>query len=71
MAQLLGLQGNALRDALTSSSMVMRGEVITRSNSAQEAESARDAMAKALYARLFDWIVNQINRLLSLGRIAM
>lgn len=71
VAQLLGLQGNALRDALTSSSMVMRGEVITRCNSAQEAESARDAMAKALYARLFDWIVNQINRHLALGRIAI
>lgn len=71
VAQLLGLQGNALRDALTSSSMVMRGEVITRCNSAQEAECARDAMAKALYARLFDWIVNQINRHLALGRIAI
>lgn len=71
MSQLLGVQSHALRDALASSSLVMRGEVITRCNSAQEAESARDSMAKALYARLFDWIVNQTNRHLSLGRIAM
>ncbi|CAN8028867.1 unnamed protein product [Ixodes persulcatus] len=71
VSQLLGVQSHALRDALASSSLVMRGEVITRCNSAQEAESARDSMAKALYARLFDWIVNQTNRHLSLGRIAI
>ncbi|CAN7994050.1 unnamed protein product, partial [Ixodes hexagonus] len=71
LSQLLGVQSHALRDALASSSLVMRGEVITRCNSAQEAESARDSMAKALYARLFDWIVNQINRHLSLGRLPL
>ena len=36
-----------------------------KENSAQQAESTRDAMSKVLYGRLFDWIVNQINRLLN------
>lgn len=71
VAQLLGLRAEALLEALTTSSIVTRGEVIHRRNSVQEAESARDAMAKALYARLFDWIVNQINQQLSFGRLSI
>ncbi|XP_059607576.1 myosin-IIIb-like isoform X2 [Phlebotomus argentipes] len=64
VSKLLGVEPNDLLEALTSNSVVTRGETITRNNTVLEAAAARDAMAKGLYGRLFDWIVNQINLLL-------
>ncbi|XP_066603378.1 myosin-IIIb-like isoform X2 [Prorops nasuta] len=68
VAKLLGVEANDLLDALTSNSVMTRGETITRNNTVTEACAARDAMAKGLYGRLFDWMVNQINCLLSFSR---
>lgn len=64
VSSLLGVEASDLIEALTSNSVVTRGEIITRNNTAFEACAARDAMAKGLYGRLFDWMVNQINCLL-------
>lgn len=68
VAKLLGVEVNNLLDALTKNSVVTRGETITRNNTVAEAHAARDSMSKALYGRLFDWMVNQINTLLSFNR---
>lgn len=62
---LLGVEPSEFLDALTSNSVVTRGETIIRNNTSEEASAVRDAMAKGLYGRLFDYIVNQINILLA------
>ncbi|XP_069183192.1 myosin-IIIb [Procambarus clarkii] len=69
VSELLGIEPADLTEALTSNSVVTKGEIITRNNTVEEAVSTRDAMAKAMYGRLFDWVVNNINRLLSFCRI--
>lgn len=68
VARLLGVDSSDLLEALTSNSVVTRGETITRNNTVLEAAAVRDAMAKGLYGRLFDWMVNQINMLLVFHR---
>lgn len=68
VSQLLGVEESDLLEALTSNSVMTRGETITRNNTVAEACTARDAMAKGLYGRLFDWMVNQINCLLCFNR---
>jgi len=68
VSRLLGVEPSDMLEALTLNSVVTRGETITRNNTVAEACAARDAMAKGLYGRLFDWMVNQINCLLTFNR---
>uniref|UniRef100_A0A914ELL3 Myosin motor domain-containing protein n=1 Tax=Acrobeloides nanus TaxID=290746 RepID=A0A914ELL3_9BILA len=71
-AELLGLEENELKRGLISRMMQpvqggVKGTMILVPLKAHEAAAARDALAKAIYSRLFDQIVATINKCIPFG----
>ncbi|KYO42746.1 myosin-IIIb-like [Alligator mississippiensis] len=60
-----GVQEEELLSCLICTVSVTRGEQIQRLHTQQQAEDARDSIAKVAYGRVFGWIVCKINELLA------
>lgn len=60
-----GVQPEDLMNCLTCTTSLTRGEAIRRLHSKQQAEDARDSIARVIYSRLFGWIVTKVNELLA------
>ncbi|CAL8096465.1 unnamed protein product [Orchesella dallaii] len=69
IAELLKVDEKKLAWTFTNYCVITGGETVHGKNRLAEAEDARDSLARSLYCRLVDWIVNLINTKLSFTRL--
>jgi len=62
--RLLGVELQQMEHWLCHRKLVTGSETYVKNMSSKQATNARDALAKHIYARLFDWIVDNINKAL-------
>jgi len=71
IAKLLSLDEKKLSWALTNYCAVQKGVAVRRRQQTNDAKMARDVLARGLYARSADWVVNALNYRLSLSRVVL
>ncbi|XP_031206142.1 unconventional myosin-Ia [Mastomys coucha] len=67
IGEMVGLNSAELERALCSRTMETGKEKVVTVLNVTQAQYARDALAKNIYSRLFDWIVNRINESIKVG----
>eukprot|EP00040_Diaphanoeca_grandis_P032118 m.193634 g.193634 ORF g.193634 m.193634 type:complete len:1246 (-) comp32511_c1_seq1:49-3786(-) len=61
LSELLKINEADLREALMTSVLNMRGDIIVKANNITKCQNARNATSKALYDKLFQWIIYKLN----------
>ncbi|KAL5131381.1 Myosin-2 [Glycine soja] len=67
-AQLMGCSSQELMTALCSHKIQSDKDTIAKNLTLRQAIERRDAIAKFIYASLFDWLVEQVNKSLEVGK---
>ncbi|RQM24623.1 hypothetical protein B5M09_003089 [Aphanomyces astaci] len=62
VSELLAVDVNRLREALTSRQIKAKDEWYQVHLTPQQADDARDALARSIYGYLFEWVVAKVNR---------
>ncbi|XP_034901178.1 myosin-1 [Populus alba] len=68
VAKLIGCNVGELKLALSTRKMRVGNDTIVQKLSLSQAVDTRDALAKSIYSCLFDWLVEQVNKSLAVGK---
>ncbi|XP_017875428.1 neither inactivation nor afterpotential protein C isoform X2 [Ceratina calcarata] len=68
VTELLSLDEKKFTWALLNYCVLVKGSVVRRKHTCEEAKEARDVLANTMYQRLVDWIVNTINHKFTVTR---